>query len=84
MKSQAEKWIVAAALAVALPTLLPIFKKTAGPLINQGSQWIKHTGKQAKILSVKLRHELEDIWLEAQVERMQKNRSRKSSSQLYI
>ncbi|MGA9174019.1 MAG: DUF5132 domain-containing protein [Thermoactinomyces sp.] len=78
MKIQVEKCLVGAALAVALPVLLPIMKKTAKPLINQGTDWAKNLVKQAQIITAKAKHELEDIWFEAQYERMQKNWERKS------
>lgn len=74
---QAEKWLIGAALAVALPTLLPIVRKTARPIIEQGAGWAKKWLKQAQVMTVKAKHELEDIWFEAQYERMQKNWQRK-------
>lgn len=80
MNIQAEKWLIGAALAVALPVLLPIIKKTAGPLVEQGSDLAKDLVKQARIMTVKARHEIEDIWMESQYERMQKNWERTSYS----
>lgn len=74
---QAEKWLIGAALAVALPALLPIVKKTARPFIEQGTDWAKKRLKQAQVMTVKAKHELEDIWFEAQYEHMQKNWQRK-------
>jgi hypothetical protein len=84
MKNQAEKWLIGAALAVALPTLLPIFKKTAKPLLNQGAEWTKNLIKQAQIITIKAKHEIEDFWYEAQFERMQKNWQRNSTHYHYI
>jgi hypothetical protein len=72
MKSHVEKWIVGAALAVALPALIPVIRETAGPLMARGNRLARRTARQAATLAVKVRHELEDIWYEAEAERMEK------------
>ncbi|SFJ06066.1 hypothetical protein [Thermoflavimicrobium dichotomicum] len=76
MKVQAEKWLVTAAIAVSLPVLVPVLRKTLKPLARQGSNLVKQTCKQIQIVTVKAKQELEDIWLEAKYERMQKNNRR--------
>lgn len=83
MKTHLEKWVIATALAVAIPTLLPIIRKTAKPFAIQSAKWTKDRWRKAQAMAIKWKHELEDIWFEAQYQRMQKNWERKPNTYIF-
>ncbi len=74
MQIPVQKWIVGTALVMSLPALIPIYRKTLKPLAKQGKNAIQDSVKQVKILTVKAKHELEDIWLEAQYDQIMKTK----------
>ncbi|TCZ75483.1 DUF5132 domain-containing protein [Paenibacillus albiflavus] len=59
-----EKWVIGAALAVAIPVLIPVIKESIYPLAVAGV-------KKAKSSVQLIKEEIEDIIVEAQFERMQ-------------
>lgn len=75
---QIQKYLVGAALVAALPTLIPIYQKTMMPALVQGRRLVNSCVKESKILALKAKYELEDIWLEAQYDQMQKQFEQKA------
>jgi hypothetical protein len=67
-----QNWIIGTALIVSLPSLLPIYRKTIKPLVSQSGEVIQDMYTQVKTLTIKAKHELEDIWLEAQYDQIRK------------
>ncbi|MDR0266941.1 DUF5132 domain-containing protein [Paenibacillus sp.] len=58
-----EKWVIGAALAVAIPVLIPVIKECIYPLAVTGV-------KKAKSSVQLIKEEIQDIIVEAQFERM--------------
>jgi hypothetical protein len=67
-----EKLIVGTALAVAATALLPIAKTTLRPLVTSGMQGGVQMLNRARSLAQIAREEVEDIFAEAQFERIKK------------
>lgn len=73
-----QRYLVGAALVAALPTLIPIYQKTMKPLANEGKKLIDTWLKEAKVLALKAKYEIEDIWLEAYYDQIQKQYQQKN------
>ena len=75
-----DKIIVAAALAAAATTLVPIAKTTLRPLLSGGMELGEGLVKRARSIVQIAREEMEDIVAEAQFERMKKQLDKEIAS----
>lgn len=77
-----ERIIVGTALTLSASTLLPIAKSTLTPLLKMGASGVQTLTRQTKSMAQIIREEMEDIYAEAQFERMKRSMDQEITSDL--